>query len=173
MASRRKTEPEQPIGAVWTVGIDGGKPPKTVFAHNVPGVTPGGGSIHWTTSRQPPAHLFTLALAERPDGVIRENRTPASVLVPAGWGMAGLFSVQLAPDGMRVWIPLEAWKRKLLGSAWNMRKDKACRNFCEMFRLEGLDPENDADQDEIDAIAIANAGQRFTRKELKQWQVKW
>ncbi len=94
-------------------------------------------------------------------------------MVPAGWGMAGLFSVQLAPDGMRVWIPLEVWKRKLLGSAWNMRKDKACRNFSEMFKLEGLDPEDDADQDEIDATAIGEAGQRFTRKELKRWQVKW
>lgn len=92
---------------------------------------------------------------------------------PAGWGMAALFSTSIAPDGMRVWIPVEAWKRKLLGSAWNMRKDKACRNFCEMFALRGLDPENDADQDEIDAIAIAQAGQRFTRKELKKWAVQW
>lgn len=167
MASRRKTEPEPPIGAVWTCGIDGGKPPKTVFASNVD--ADGG----WFTSRMPHVHLFTLVIAEKPTGVIRENRTPASVVSPAGWGMAGMFSVQLAPDGMRVWIPTEDWKRKLLGSAWNMRKDKACRNFVEMFRLTGLDPENDADQDEIDAIAIGEAGQRFTRKELKKWAVHW
>jgi hypothetical protein len=42
-----------------------------------------------------------------------------------------------------------------------------------MFKLVGLDPDNDSDQDEIDAVAIAEAGQRFTRKELKKWQVKW
>lgn len=161
---------EAPIGPVWTCGIDGGKPPKTVFATNAFGPGTWG---KWLRSRQPHTALFTLAIAEKPTGVIRANRTPASVVSPAGWGMAALFSTLLAPDGMRVWIPVEDWKRKLLGSAWNMKKASACRNFVEMFKLEGLDPEDDADQDEIDAIAIGEAGQRFTRKELKKWQVKW
>jgi len=160
---------EETIGNVWTCGIDGGKPPKTVFACNHFAVP----HAKWTTFRQPPVSLFTLVIAEKPTGVIREDRTPASVVSPAGWGMAGLFSTPLAPDGMRVWIPVEDWKRKLLGSAWNMKKESACRNFVEMFRLTGLDPENDADQDEIDAIAIGEAGQRFTRRELKKWLVKW
>ncbi len=164
MASRRK--PEEPIGAVFTVGIDGGKPPKTVFAENVE-------AMGWGCTRTPPAHLFTLAIAERPGAIIWKGRTGDSVISPAGWSMAALFSVQLAPDGLRVWIPTEQWKRKLLGSAWNMKKANACANFVEMFKLVGLDPENDADQDEIDAVAIAEAGQRFTRKELKKWQVKW
>ncbi len=168
MASRRKIE--EPIGAVWTVGIDGGKPPKTVFACNVPLWADQG---QWSCWRHPPAGLFTLAIAERPGAIIWKGRTGDSVISPAGWGMAALFSVQLVPDGMRVWIPTEQWKRKLLGSAWNMKKESACRNFIEMFKLVGLDPENDADQDEIDAVAIAEAGQRFTRKELKKWQVKW
>lgn len=87
--------------------------------------------------------------------------------------MAGLFAVRLASDGMRVWIPTEDWKRKLLGSAWNMKKASACANFVEMFKLKGLDPNDDADQDEIDAIAIAEAGQRFTRRELRKWAVSW
>jgi hypothetical protein len=168
VASRLKAE--EHIGNVWTCGIDPGKPPKTVFATNMYGDGTWG---KWLRTRQPPAGLFSLAIAEKPTGVIRNNRTPASVVSPAGWGMAALFSVQLAPDGMRVWIPVEDWKRKLLGSAWNMKKENACRNFVEMFKLVGLDPDNDSDQDEIDAVAIAEAGQRFTRKELKKWQVKW
>lgn len=168
MASR--TRAEAPIGQVTTCGIDAGKPPKTVFATNMYGAGTWG---KWLRSRQPAAGLFVLAIAERPTGVIRANRTPASVVSPAGWGMAALFSLQLAPDGMRVWIPTEDWKRKLLGSPWNMRKDKACANFVEMFKLEGLDPENERDQDEIDAVAIAEAGQRFTRRELKKWAVAW
>lgn len=163
-ASRRKLE--APIGAVWTVGIDAGRPPKTVFASNVC-------EQGWDRTRQPPCSAFTLAIAEKPTGVIRANRTPASVVSPAGWGMAGLFSVQLAPDGMRVWMPVEDWKRKLLGSAWNMKKENACRNFVEMFELKGLDADDEADQDEIDAVAIAEAGQRFTRRELKKWAVSW
>lgn len=160
---------------MFTVGIDGGKPPKTVFAHNV-GTDTGPARARgwsWLTSRHPPAHLFSLAIAERPGAIIWKGRTGDSVISPAGWSMAALFSVGLAPDGMRVWIPTEQWKRKLLGSAWNMKKANACRNFVDMFKLMGLDPDDDNDQDEIDAVAIAEAGQRFTRKELKKWQVKW
>lgn len=164
MASRKS---EEPIGNVYTVGIDAGKPPKTVFADNW------GVLGQWMRTREPPPGLYTLAIAEKPTGVIRANRTPASVVSPAGWGMAGLFSVRLASDGMRVWIPTEDWKRKLLGSAWNMKKASACANFVEMFKLKGLDPNDDADQDEIDAIAIAEAGQRFTRRELRKWAVSW
>jgi hypothetical protein len=146
-------------------GIDPGKPPKTEFAlvgckYKTP----------YEIRRLPPAADFDLAIAEKPTGVIRANRTPASVVSPAGWGMAALFSVNA---DMRVWIPTEEWKRKLLGSAWNMKKESACRNFIEMFQLTGLDPENDSDQDEIDAIAIAESGRRFTKKELKKWAVKW
>jgi hypothetical protein len=161
---------EEPIGPVWTAGIDGGKPPKTVFATNAYGAGTWG---KWLRSRQPPRGFFTLVIAERPGAVIWKGRTGDSVISPAGWSMAALFSIDLAPDGMRVWIPTEQWKRKLLGSAWNMKKAAACSNFVEMFKLTGLDPENDADQDEIDAVAIAEAGQRFTRKELKKWQVQW
>jgi hypothetical protein len=168
VASRRKLD-DLPIGAVFTVGIDGGKPPKTVFATNMHDA----GVCKWHCSRQPMAGLFTLAIAERPGAIIWKGHTGDSVISPAGWSMAALFSVDLAPDGMRVWIPTEQWKRKLLGSAWNMKKASACANFVEMFKLVGLDPENDADQDEIDAVAIAEAGQRFTRKELRKWQVKW
>lgn len=170
MASRPKIE--EPIGPVRTCGIDGGKPPKTVFAANA-GVRDGNFSGGWATVRVPPVSHYTLAIAERPGAIIWKGRTGDSVISPAGWGMAALFSVNLAPDGMRVWIPTEQWKRKLLGSAWNMKKESACRNFVEMFKLTNLDPEKDADQDEIDAIAIGEAGQRFTRKELKKWQVKW
>lgn len=153
-----------------TCGIDGGKPPKTVFAHNSFGVGTWGKFLR---ERRPPTSLFTLAIAERPGAIIWKGRTGDSVISPAGWGMAALFSVQLVPDGMRVWIPTEQWKRKLLGSAWNMKKAQACANFVQMFHLVGLDPENDADQDEIDAVAIAEAGQRFTRRELRKWLVKW
>lgn len=84
--------------------------------------------------------------------------------------MAALFS---SNADMRLWIPVEDWKRKLLGSAWNMKKENACRNFVEQFKLTGLDPENERDQDEIDAVAIAEAVGLFTRKEIKEWLVKW
>jgi hypothetical protein len=150
-------------------GIDGGKPPKTVFAYNGSQYS-GLHSKNWVTQRMPMPGRHDLAIAEKPTGVIRANRTPASVVSPAGWGMAALFSVNA---DMRVWIPTEEWKRKLLGSAWNMKKESACRNFIEMFQLTGLDPEDDSDQDEIDAIAIAESGRRFTKKELKKWAVKW
>jgi hypothetical protein len=156
---------------VWTCGIDGGKPPKTVFASNFSAFCDPGQK--WARARVPFPGLFTLAIAEKPTGVIRKDRTPASVVSPAGWGMAALFSTHIAPDGIRVWMPVEVWKRKLLGSAWNMKKASACANFVEMFGLKGLDPEDDADQDEIDAIAIAEAGQRFTRRELKKHAVHW
>lgn len=145
-------------------GIDGGKPPKTVFAWS--------DENGLQVSRKPPVSHFDLVIAEKPAGRIRANRTPASVVSPAGWAMAGLFSVPITEDGMRVWIPTEDWKRKLLGAAWNMKKEAACRNFCDMFGLS-FNPENEKDQDVIDAVAIMEAGSRFTRKELKQWVVKF
>ncbi len=92
---------------------------------------------------------------------------------PAFWGGAALFSVALALDGLRCWIPVEDWKRKLLGPAWNMKKEAACRDFIEQFHLTGLDPEDDSDQDVIDAIAISEAAALFSKKELKKWAVKW
>jgi hypothetical protein len=167
VASRAKIE--EPFGSV--LGIDGGKPPKTCFASRY--AERGTQRGTWWVQREPLVSCHDIIIAEKPTGVIRANRTPASVVSPAGWGMAGMFACPLTPGGMRVWIPVEDWKRKLLGSAWNMRKESACRNFVEMFKLTGLDPENERDQDEIDAVAIAEAGGRFTRKELKAWQVKW
>lgn len=152
-------------------GIDGGKPPKTVFAHNNPeewGLAQG----LWFYSRTPPVSHFDLVVAEKPEGVIREYRTPASVISPAGWAMAGLFSVPITPDGMRVWIPTKQWKAKLFGGAfWNAKKSVFCANICQEFKLTGLDPEDENDQDVIDAIGIAEAASRFTRKELKKWRV--
>jgi hypothetical protein len=153
-----------------TCGIDPGAPPKTVFAHNGFGHGSWSHSTKWMTERRPPCSVFTLAIAEKPAGVIRANRTPASVVSPAGWGMAALFSVEAE---MRCWVPVEDWKRKLLGSAWNMKKEVACASFVQMFKLTGLDPKNESDQDVIDAIAIGEAGALFTRRELKKWIVKW
>jgi hypothetical protein len=158
------------VGQVRTVGIDPGKPPKTVFATNICGRGTWG---TWLRFRAPISGLITLAIAEKPAGVIRQGRTPASVVSPAGWGMAALFSVQLAPDGMRVWIPMEEWKNKLIPNGARMKKEAFCANLVQMFKLEGLDPEKDADQDEIDAVGIAEAGLRFTWKELRKWAVHW
>lgn len=155
-------------------GIDPGKPPKTVFAHNAFGRGSWSHTPEWLTERKPPCSLFDLVIAEKPEGVIREYRTPASVISPAGWGMAALFSVPVMPDGMRVWIPTKAWKSKLFGERfWNAKKAVFCANIVQAFKLTGLDPENEKDQDAIDAIGVAEAGSRFTRKELKTWLVKW
>lgn len=143
-------------------GIDPGKPPKTVFAWRA-------APFH-VSCREPPKLSFDLVIAEKPSGVIRVNRTPASVVSPAFWGGAALFSIQAT---RRAWVSIEDWKRKLLGSAWNMKKEAACANFVQMFKLKGLDPLDDSDQDAIDAIAICEAGHRFTEKELKKWLVKF
>jgi hypothetical protein len=117
--------------------------------------------------------LFELVGAEKPDGVIRKDRTPASVISPAGWGMAALFSVQLSPDGMRVWLPMEAWKEKIYRGGSRTKKSVFCGNIIQEFKLHGLDPEDEKDQDVIDAIGFTEALTRFSRKELKKWQVKW
>lgn len=145
-------------------GIDGGKPPKTSFAFQKDGV--------WRIFRQPPAKMFDLVAAEKPTGVVRSGRTPASMVSSGGWGMAGLFSCHLAYHGVRVWLPTEVWKRKLLGGAWAMRKEKACANFVRRFGLE-LDPQNPADQDGIDAVAIAAAAEMLDSKEIRKWLVQW
>lgn len=174
VASRRT--PEAPIGRVATCAIDGGAPPKTAFATQHPGRLSFPHGSHWSVERVPPsehAGPWDLIVGEKPEGVIRPGRNVWSVLSPAGWGMAGMFSVPLAPGGLRVWLPMKEWKQKLLGSAWNARKAAACANLVDMFHLVGLDPENDLDQDAIDAIAIGEAAQRFTRKELKKWHVEW
>lgn len=144
------------------VGIDGGKPPKTVWAWKGPSVR------GWL--RSPPGQPFSLAVVEKPAGVIRKGRTPASVISPAFWGGAAVFSVQAE---RRIAVSPEQWKRKLLGAAWNMEKRAACRNFVDFFNLEGLDPEDDGDQDVIDAIAISEAGALFTEKEIKKCLIKW
>lgn len=154
-------------------GIDPGAPPKTVFAHKgceFSEMVHGG----WHCARKPPVSHFDLIIAEKPEGVIRKDRTPASVISPAGWGMAGLFSVLITADGMRVWIPTKAWKSALFGEAyWNIKKANFCRWIIDAFKLTGLDPENESDQDVIDAIGVAEAGSRFTPRELKKWRVQW
>lgn len=152
--------------------IDPGKPPKTVFASNAypTGITYGS---RWFCGRTPPFGMFDIIAAEKPTGVIRGNRTPASVVSPAGWGMAGLFSVQLAPDGLRCWIPMEDWKEKIYRGGSRTKKEVFCANLVKEFRLMGLDSENEKDQDVIDAIGLAEAVTRFDRKELKKWLVKW
>lgn len=156
-------------------GIDAGAPPKTVFACQA-GER---GNLHgnWWTQRQPPVSVYTLVGAEKPisgKGFIRSDRTVASVVSPAGWGMAALFSVPITPDGMRVWIPTKEWKSKLFGaSVWNAKKEVFCGWICQEFRLTDLDPEDESDQDDIDAIGLAEALSRFKLKELKKWQVRW
>ena len=155
-------------------GIDPGRPPKTVFAHQSSLDGPDALTGRWHCARKPPASHFDLVIAEKPEGVIRASRTPASVMSPAGWGMAGLFSCNVTDDGMRVWIPTKAWKSKLFGEPfWNAKKAVFCANIVQAFGLKGLDPEDDSDQDVIDAIGVAEAGSRFTRKELKAWLVRW
>lgn len=152
--------------------IDPGKPPKTVFASDgyPTGITHGS---RWFCGRTPPPGAFDIIAAEKPTGVIRANRTPASVISPAGWGMAGMFSLQLAPDGMRCWIPMEDWKEKIYRGGSRTKKEVFCANLVKEFRLVGLDAEDEKDQDVIDAIGLAEAVTRFTRKELKKWHVKW
>lgn len=153
-------------------GIDPGAPPKTVFAHQGADIQ-GARAGRWTVQRMPPASLFEIVGAEKPEGVIRQGRTPASVVSPAGWGMAALFSCQLAPGGLRVWVPMEAWKEKTFRGGARTKKEVFCRNLVQMYRLEGLDPTNDNDQDIIEAVGLAEALTKFDRKELKKWHVKW
>lgn len=140
------------------LGIDPGAPPKTAFAWRDP-------ELGWQTSLVPPAGVFLVAAAEKPAGVIREKRTPASVVSPAFWGGAALFSVQAE---LRVWLPVEMWKRKLLGSAWNMKKEAACENIREMLRLPA-----DWSLDQLDACGVAHAASLMTAKELKGFTVRW
>lgn len=152
--------------------IDPGKPPKTVFAHtDLTGFRAITHGSRWAISRHPPPGAFDVAVAEKPEGVIRKNRTPASVVSPAGWGMAGLFSVQAT---RRYWVPTEAWKSRLFGKSFaNAKKEVFCGNIIQRFQLHGLDPEADKDQDVIDAIGIAEAFLLFSEKEIKPWLVKW
>lgn len=152
--------------------IDPGKPPKTVFAASLARTGTTYGS-RWYCGRTPPQGAFDVVAAEKPTGVIRANRTPASVVSPAGWGMAGLFSVELAPAGIRCWIPMEDWKERIYRGGSRTKKEVFCTNLVKEFGLHGLDPEADKDQDVIDAIGLAEAVTRFTQKELKKWLVKW
>lgn len=153
-------------------GVDPGAPPKTVFAQNghPTGVTHGS---RWFVGRNPPGGLFALVGAEKPVGVIRAGRTPASVISPAGWGMAALFSVQLAPDGLRCWVPMDAWKERMYRGGARTKKSVFCANIIKEFKLHGLDAEDDKDQDVIDAIGFAEALTRFSKKELQPWRVRW
>lgn len=145
------------------VGIDGGKPPKLVFAWRET-------AERWNTDGAPPAHVFSLAAAEKPEGVIRKGRTPASIVSPAGWGMAALFAVQAE---LRLWIPVNDWKNKLFPGRANVKKEIFCANIVQLLRLEGLDPKDGHDQDQIDAIGIAEAASRLTPKELKSYAVSF
>lgn len=167
MASRRKSEPPALIGDLLSVcGIDPGAPPKTAFAWRGPA------PLGWRVERKPPpGKFFDVAVAEKPTGVIRADRTPASIVSPAGWGMAALFSVGAV---IRIWMPMEAWKEKLFPGGSRMRKAAFCANIKQMLCPGSLlDPEKDADQDELDAMGIAHATTKFAMKELKKWRVEW
>lgn len=152
--------------------IDPGAPPKTAFAHNRAeegGIAHG----HFFTTRQPPVSCFDIIAAEKPTGVIRKGRTPASVVSPAGWGMAALFSCNTTADGVRLWVPMEAWKDKAYPNGSRTKKEAFCGWIVADLGLKGLDPEDDNDQDVIEAVGLAETISRFTRKELNKWRVKW
>lgn len=144
------------------VGIDGGKPPKLKLATRT--------LDGWHVAQAPFPSVALLAAAEKPEGIIREHRTPASVISPAGWGMAGLFA---QPAETRVWLPTEFWKTKLRLGPWNTPKVVFCNQIVTYFRLEGLNPRDDSDQDDIDAIGIAIAASRMTEKEIKKYAVSF
>lgn len=164
-----------PHGSVC--GIDPGAPPKTIFAHTA---TSEFGEVHprersggWVITRKPPVSCFDIVAAEKPTGVIRANRTPASVVSPAGWGMAALFSCNVTADGVRLWVPMEAWKDKAYPNGARTKKSAFCGWLVADLQLTGLDPEADRDQDIIEAIGLSETLARFTRKELNNWRVKW
>jgi hypothetical protein len=153
--------------------IDPGAPPKTVFAHNAFGDGSWSHSIHWYTERKPPASLFNIVAAEKPTGVIRKGRTPAAVVSPAGWGMAALFSCSIVDGGLRLWVPMEAWKDKAYANGARTKKEVFCGWLVQDLRLTGLDPTKDRDQDMIEAIGLAETISKFSRKELTAWRVEW
>lgn len=123
--------------------------------------------------RQPPVSCFDIIAAEKPTGVIRANRTPASVVSPAGWGMAALFSCNVTADGVRLWVPMEAWKDKAYANGARTKKSAFCAWLVADYRLQGLDPEDDSDQDVIEAIGLFKTLAKFSQRELKKWIVKW
>lgn len=157
--------------------IDPGGPPKTIFAHNA---STEFGEVHprelsggWTVTRKPPVSLFEIVAAEKPTGVIRKGRTPASVVSPAGWGMAALFSCNVTEGGLRLWVPMEAWKDKAYPNGARTKKSVFCAWLVADYKLVGLDPEADLDQDVIEAIGLAETLAKFSRKDLNKWRVKW
>jgi len=153
--------------------IDPGAPPKTVFAHDceTEGSWEHGGRVG--VQRSPPVSHFDIVAAEKPTGVIRAGRTPASVVSPAGWGMAALFACNVTADGVRLWIPMEAWKDKAYPNGARTKKEAFCGWLVADFKLKGLDPESDSDQDVIEAIGLFKTLAKFSRKDLNKWRVKW
>lgn len=153
--------------------IDPGAPPKTVFAHDAIGDGSWAHSTRWGITRKPPCSLFELVAAEKPTGVIRKGRTAASILSPGGWGMAALFSCSVVEGGWRLWVPMEAWKDRAYANGARTKKSVFCAWLVKDNKLTGLDPENDADQDVIEAIGLAVTLAKFSRKEMKPWRVAW
>ena len=68
---------------------------------------------------------------------------------------------------------MEDWKEKIYRGGSRTKKEVFCANLVKEFRLTGLDAEDEKDQDVIDAIGLAEAVTRFTRRELKKWAVSW
>lgn len=143
------------------VGIDAGRPPKTVWACNTSANV---------FSRKPPENYFDIAIAEKPNARANSKVNPESLIKVAGYGMAALFSVRAA---RRYWVPVETWKRYYFGAAWNMKKAAACANFAEMFDLSFLDPNAGSDQDCLDAYAIMMFAANAKTIELEPYEVSW
>lgn len=118
----------------------------------------------WEQDHRPPAGVFELAAVE---GQIPNPKWARKGLMTLSFGAgAGLFAVDAA---VRVVLPPAVWKNKLVRGGVGLPKAVFCRNIVQLFKLPAdLDPEDDADQDKIDAIGILEAAKKLTPKEIKK-----
>jgi hypothetical protein len=144
------------------ISIDPGKlgGPKLLFCHQTD-------ANQWRIDSAPPVGVFEIAAAE---GQIPNPKWGRQGLMTlAGGGMAALFAVDAA---LRLVLPPRIWKGKLIDNGGALPKAVACRNLKRLLRMpDDLDPEDDADQDVIDAIGIHAAIAKLKAKELKQYAV--
>jgi hypothetical protein len=142
------------------VGIDPGTPEKhkLVFAWQ----TDAG---RWELDGSPPAGIFDVAAVE--GQIMNKGWSRQSLNTLGFWAGAPLFAVNAA---VHVVLPPRVWKEKIIRGGSTFPKAVFCRWVVKLFKLPAeLDPEDDSDQDTIDAIGIYEASKKLTPKELKTY----
>ncbi len=121
----------------------------------------------WVLDSYPPAGVFEIAAVE--GQIPNKGWARQGLMTLAAGAMAGLWAVQAE---RRIVLPPSVWKNKLIDLGGSLPKAVACRNLVRLLKLPtDLDPEDDADQDTIDAIGIHAAIAKLSAKELKKYAV--